>query len=89
MSLTLLCLQLTVILVTARACGLALRAVGQPMVIGEMAAGILLGPVVFGASSRSGMHNSSRQNALSKPFGSLFYLRLLRFYFINDCSTFF
>lgn len=49
MSLTLLFLQLTVILVTARACGLALRAVGQPMVIGEMAAGILLGPVVFGA----------------------------------------
>jgi len=49
MSLTLLFLQLTVILVTARTCGLVLRAVGQPMVIGEMAAGILLGPVVFGA----------------------------------------
>lgn len=49
MSLTLLFLQLTVILVTARTCGLVLRAFGQPMVIGEMAAGILLGPVVFGA----------------------------------------
>ena len=49
MSLTLLLLQLVVILVVARACGLLLRAVGQPMVIGEMAAGILLGPVVFGA----------------------------------------
>jgi Kef-type K+ transport system membrane component KefB len=49
MSLTLLLLQLTVILVVARACGLLLRAFGQPMVIGEMAAGLLLGPVVLGA----------------------------------------
>jgi Kef-type K+ transport system membrane component KefB len=49
MSLTLLLLQLTVILAVARACGLLLRAFGQPMVIGEMAAGILLGPIVFGA----------------------------------------
>lgn len=48
MILTLLLLQLTVILVTARLCGLALRALGQPMVIGEMAAGIVLGPVVLG-----------------------------------------
>ncbi len=49
MSLALLLLQLTLILVTARRCGVALRAAGQPMVIGEMAAGILLGPVVLGA----------------------------------------
>lgn len=49
MSLTLLLLQLTVILVVARACGMVLRAIGQPMVIGEMTAGILLGPVVLGA----------------------------------------
>lgn len=49
MSLALLLLQLTVILVVARGCGLLLRAFGQPMVIGEMMAGILLGPVVLGA----------------------------------------
>ncbi|MDM0010904.1 cation:proton antiporter [Variovorax sp. J22P168] len=49
MTLTLLLLQLTVILIVARACGLLLRAFGQPMVVGEMAAGILLGPIVFGA----------------------------------------
>lgn len=49
MSLALLLLQLCVILLAARLCGLLLRALGQPMVIGEMAAGILLGPVVFGA----------------------------------------
>jgi len=49
MSLTQLLLQITVILVAARACGLVLRAFGQPMVIGEMAAGLLLGPAVLGA----------------------------------------
>ncbi|NZA28637.1 cation:proton antiporter [Luteimonas sp. SJ-92] len=44
-----LLLQLVVILATARGCGLLLRLVGQPAVIGEMAAGIVLGPIVFGA----------------------------------------
>ena len=42
-------LQLAVILATARACGLLLRFLGQPPVIGEMIAGLVLGPVVFGA----------------------------------------
>ena len=49
MTLTLLLLQLTVILIVARGCGLLLRAFGQPMVIGEMTAGVLLGPIVLGA----------------------------------------
>src|SRR5690606_12963258 len=44
-----LLLQLVIILVVARGCGLLLRHVGQPPVIGEMAAGLLLGPIVFGA----------------------------------------
>jgi Kef-type K+ transport system membrane component KefB len=44
-----LLLQLVVILLTARALGLVLRRLGQPSVIGEMAAGIVLGPIVFGA----------------------------------------
>jgi Kef-type K+ transport system membrane component KefB len=43
-----LLLQLVVILITARVLGLALRYFGQPAVIGEMAAGIVLGPIVFG-----------------------------------------
>ncbi len=46
---SILLLQLVVILAVARACGLLLRRFGQPAVIGEMAAGILLGPIVFGA----------------------------------------
>lgn len=45
---SILLLQLVVILATARGCGLLLRYVGQPPVIGEMAAGLVLGPIVFG-----------------------------------------
>ncbi len=46
---SLLLVQLIVILGTARLLGMILRYVGQPPVIGEMAAGIVLGPIVFGA----------------------------------------
>ena len=49
MSTTVLLLQLITILVTARACGWLLRYLGQPSVVGEMAAGLLLGPMVAGA----------------------------------------
>jgi Kef-type K+ transport system membrane component KefB len=49
MSTTVLQLQLITILVTARACGWLLRYLGQPSVVGEMAAGLLLGPMVAGA----------------------------------------
>jgi Kef-type K+ transport system membrane component KefB/nucleotide-binding universal stress UspA family protein len=42
-------LQLLVLLLAARALGGALRRVGQPAVIGELAAGLLLGPSVLGA----------------------------------------
>jgi Kef-type K+ transport system membrane component KefB len=41
--------QLIVIIGVARLCGLLLRYVGQPPIIGEMTAGFLLGPIVFGA----------------------------------------
>jgi Kef-type K+ transport system membrane component KefB len=44
-----LLLQLIVILGCARVLGLILRFFGQPMVIGEMVAGLMLGPAVFGA----------------------------------------
>jgi Kef-type K+ transport system membrane component KefB len=44
-----LLLQLTVILATARILALLLQRLGQPAVIGEMVAGLLLGPIVFGA----------------------------------------
>ncbi len=42
-------LQLLVVLVVAKSAGWLLRRLGQPSVIGEMAAGLLLGPLLFGA----------------------------------------
>lgn len=44
-----LLLQLAVILAVARVLALLLARLGQPPVIGEMIAGIVLGPIVFGA----------------------------------------
>lgn len=41
-------LQLLVIIVAARIAGSAFAALGQPAVVGEMAAGILVGPSLFG-----------------------------------------
>jgi Kef-type K+ transport system membrane component KefB len=49
--LKLLFLQMAVILVAARLMAAAFRFVGQPAVIGEMAAGILLGPSLLGRIS--------------------------------------
>ncbi len=48
--------QLVVILGAARVLGLLLRYVGQPAVIGEMAAGLLLGPIVFGVVAQDAFH---------------------------------
>lgn len=42
-------LQLLVVLCVAKGAGWLLRRFGQPAVIGEMAAGLLLGPLLFGA----------------------------------------
>jgi Kef-type K+ transport system membrane component KefB len=47
-ALLILILQIAVILIVARAVGWVFRRVGQPQVVGEMAAGILLGPSLFG-----------------------------------------
>ena len=48
MSLALTLLQIIVIVVCGRALGLLFKRLGQPAVIGEIAAGILLGPSLFG-----------------------------------------
>jgi Kef-type K+ transport system membrane component KefB len=47
--LTRLVLQLVVVLLAVRAFGVVARRLGQPSVIGEMVAGIVLGPSLFGA----------------------------------------
>ncbi|HVC18935.1 MAG TPA: cation:proton antiporter [Vicinamibacterales bacterium] len=47
-NLVILLLQIGAILVTARIAGILFRAFGQPQVVGEMIAGIALGPSLFG-----------------------------------------
>lgn len=48
-NLVLLLAQIVVVLLAARLCGRLLRRLGQPQVVGEMVAGIALGPSLFGA----------------------------------------
>jgi Kef-type K+ transport system membrane component KefB len=43
-----LLIQLSIIIVSARGCALLVRKIGQPSVVGEIAAGLLLGPSVLG-----------------------------------------
>ena len=76
-----LLLQLVIILATARACGLLLRYVGQPPVIGEMAAGIVLGPIVFGALFPE-FHAELFAKASLSSLSSLSMLGLVLFMFI-------
>jgi Kef-type K+ transport system membrane component KefB len=76
-----LLLQLVVILGTARVLGLILRYFGQPPVIGEMAAGIVLGPIVFGALA-PGLHAHVFEPASLGALNGLSQLGLVLFMFI-------
>ena len=76
-----LLLQLVIILGAARLLGLALRYVGQPPVIGEMAAGILLGPIVFGAIAPQ-FHAQLFNPSSLPPLEGLSQLGLVLFMFI-------
>ncbi|MEG3791324.1 cation:proton antiporter [Lysobacter sp. CCNWLW3] len=76
-----LLLQLLVILVVARACGAVLKRFGQPAVVGEMAAGFVLGPVVFGALLPEA-HAALFAPASLPALGSLSTLGLVLFMFI-------
>ncbi len=76
-----LLLQLVVILAAARALGLVLRYFGQSAVTGEMAAGIVLGPVVFGALAPE-LHAHVFEKSSLGALGSLSQLGLVLFMFI-------
>ena len=65
-----LILQIAVIIIAARLVGRLFRAIGQPQVVGEMVAGLLLGPSVFGAVSPELFHRVF-------PVESLGYLNAL------------
>lgn len=81
MSATSLLLQLIVILTTARVCGWVLRHVGQPGVVGEMAAGLMLGPIVFGALFPS-LHAQLFSRESLQGLSSLSTLGLVLFMFV-------
>ncbi|MGJ7611622.1 MULTISPECIES: cation:proton antiporter [unclassified Variovorax] len=81
MSATSLLLQLIVILTTARICGWLLRYVGQPSVVGEMAAGLMLGPVVMGALFPS-LHAQLFSKESLQGLSSLSTLGLVLFMFV-------
>ena len=76
-----LLLQVAIILATARVCGLILRSFGQPPVIGEMAAGIVLGPIVFGATFPE-FHATLFAHESLPALGALSQLGLVLFMFI-------
>jgi len=76
-----LLLQLVIILGAARLLGLVLRYFGQPAVIGEMAAGIVLGPLVFGAIAPE-LHAQIFAPATRGPLEGLSQLGLVLFMFI-------
>src|SRR5690606_37140166 len=77
----LLLFQIAVVLVAARTCGVVLARLGQPPVIGEMAAGILLGPVVFGAAL-PGLHGQLFPDASLPGLSSLATRGLVLFMFV-------
>ncbi|MXW95888.1 MAG: hypothetical protein F4Z64_10380 [Acidimicrobiaceae bacterium] len=62
--------QLLVLVVAARAVGYAMRRVGLPSVVGQLAAGVVLGPSVFGAVWPSGFEWFIPQEEISS--GALF-----------------
>ncbi len=76
-----LLLQLVIILGAARLLGLVLRYFGQPAVIGEMAAGIMLGPIVFGAIAPE-LHAHVFEPASRGALEGLSQLGLVLFMFI-------
>ncbi|RYD16286.1 MAG: cation:proton antiporter [Lysobacteraceae bacterium] len=76
-----LLLQLTVILVTARVLAFALQRFGQPPVIGEMLAGLALGPIVFGAFAPD-LHATLFPREGLGPLEGLSELGLVLFMFI-------
>jgi Kef-type K+ transport system membrane component KefB len=78
--LPLLLLQLLVILVASRAAGALLARVGQPQVIGEMVAGIALGPSLLGLVAPRALASLFPPAALA-PLAALSQLGVLLFMF--------
>lgn len=73
--------QIALVLLLARVCGSVLTRLGQPAVIGEILAGILLGPTVLGGIAPQAMQALFPQ-ALLPPLELLSQLGLILFMFV-------
>jgi Kef-type K+ transport system membrane component KefB len=82
----LLLAQLIVILLVARLCSWILAYLGQPGVVGEMLAGLLLGPVIFGALLPD-LHAALFPIASLDALSSLSMLGLVLFMFTVGLET--
>jgi len=71
-------LQLLVLLIVAKGAGALLKRLGQPAVIGEMAAGLMMGPLVLG-SLLPGLHGALFPATSLGPLGMLSQLGVLMF----------
>lgn len=76
-----LTVSIGIILLSARISGFLFRRIGQPQIVGEMAAGILLGPSVFGRMFPGGF-NYVFPPAATGTLTSLSQLGLLLFMFV-------
>lgn len=82
---TLLLLQLAVILLSCRSLAWVFRRIGQPAVVAEMIAGVLLGPSLLGALAPE--LSASLFPAASKPIlGALAQLALVLYMFLVGCQ---
>jgi Kef-type K+ transport system membrane component KefB len=79
--LKLLLLQMVVILAASRGVAVLFRRIGQPAVIGEMAAGILLGPSLLGKLAPGVLHGLFPPDGLG-PLYALSQLGLVLFMFL-------
>ena len=79
--LKLLFLQMAVVLISARVLAFGFRRIGQPAVIGEMAAGILLGPSLLGKISPSTMGSLFPAGGMA-PLYALSQVGLVLFMFL-------
>ena len=75
----LLLLQIVIILITCRIVGLLFKRIGQPMVVGEILAGIILGPSVLGRFAPDFSHflfppESLKNINLLSQFGLIFFM---------------
>ena len=76
-----LIMQIAVIIITARGVGRLFRMIGQPQVVGEMVAGLLLGPSVFGALAPGLFHRVFPSESLGY-LNALSQIGLLLFMFM-------